>query len=264
MPRAFDWDPAQYGRFGDERMQAAIDLMARVDHPVPSRVVDLGCGRGEAARMMAARWTGAAVTGIDTSAEMLEDAAAVPSRVRWVRGDVTGWRPDSPVDVIFSNAALHWITDHDPLLVRLAAALAPGGVLAVQMPLAWSQPTHRLIREVLANCPPDGSPVGSDELRRRLARPPVADAAHYYALLAPHLAAVDVWVTTYHHVLTGPEPVFEWVAGSALRPVLRDLSAAEQDRFVPEYRRLLAAAYPRLATGDTLLPFSRLFIVARR
>lgn len=245
-------------------MRAALDLLAQVDHPAPARVFDLGCGRGEVARLMADHWPGAAVTGIDTSPEMLEEAVAVPSRVKWVRGDVTEWRPEAPADVVFSNAVLHWVADHDPLLVRLAAALSPAGTLAVQMPLSWSQPSHRLMREVLAGCPPDGSPLGSVQLRSRLAKPPVASADHYYRLLAPRCAAVDVWVTTYHHVLSGPDPVFEWVGGSALRPILTSLSDAERDRFVPEYRRRLAAAYPPIASGETLLPFPRVFIVARR
>jgi trans-aconitate 2-methyltransferase len=264
MPGDFRWDPAQYGRFDAARMRPALDLLSRVDHPGPGTVYDLGCGRGEAARLMASRWPEAAVTGIDTSPEMLREAAAVESRVRWMQNDVTVWRPNGPADVIFSNAMLHWVTDHDALLVELVAMLAPGGTLAVQMPLSWSQPSHRLMREVLAACPPDGSPVGPESLRRRLAVRPVATPDHYHGLLVGRCVGVDVWVTTYYHALAGPDPVFEWVGGSALRPILAELGESERARFVPEYRRRLAAAYPPAPSGETLLPFARLFIVAHQ
>ncbi len=216
------------------------------------------------ARTMADRWPQADVTGIDVSAEMLADAAAVPSRVTWRRIDVRSWRPDRGQDVIYTNAALHWLDDHDVLLPRLVSYLNPGGVLAIQMPLSWHEPSHRLMRATLAGGGPGGTPLGQPELRARYDRQPVEAAAWYEALLRPHVAVLDIWETRYLQVMTGQDPVFEWVSGTALRPILEGLAGAALDRFVETYRAALDQAYPRRPDGTTLYPFPRLFIVATR
>lgn len=260
------WDPDLYLGFGDLRLRPALELFARVDHPAPSRIHDVGTGAGEMARLFARRWPDAAVTGSDTSAEMLATAAATESPVRWVRADAAEWDPPEPPDIVFSNAALHWIGDHDDLFARLARSLAPGGVLAVQMPLSWSLPSHESMRTCLETAGPGGSPVGSAALREGLARQPVGSPEMYHDLLSPLVADVDIWTTTYLQALDGDDPVLDWVSGTALRPVLADLEASpdERERFLDAYRRALRDAYPRQPDGTTLYPFTRLFIVARR
>jgi len=195
------WDPDLYGRYAAARRRPAEELLARVRHPNPRLVVDLGCGRGEMARAMAIRWPAATVLGVDRSEEMLAAAAAEEGRVRWVHAAIERWRPPGPVDVLFSNAALHWLPDHAGLLPELVDTLAPGGVLAVQMPLSWDEPSHRALREVLAAGGVDRRPWGSDRLRSRYGRRPVADPEWYEELLRPRLEELDIWVTRYLHVL---------------------------------------------------------------
>ena len=195
---------------------------------------------------------------------MLEAAAKEPVAVRWVEGDVRSWRPETPPDLIFSNATLHWVADHRTLFPRLVGTLAPGGCLAVQMPLSWHAPSHRLMREALADGGPGGSAIGSDALRAEAGRRWVEDAATYYELLAPQAANVDVWETEYLQVLDGDDPVLRWVQGTGLRPILNALAGDERARFLAEYGRRLRAAYPRRADGRTLFPFRRLFVVASR
>ncbi|MEO8082219.1 MAG: methyltransferase domain-containing protein [Ardenticatenales bacterium] len=257
------WDPAQYMRYGDERLRPAIDLLARVQPAAPRTVVDLGCGTGNITRLLAERWPDAAVIGVDHSAQMLAAAAAEPSTVRWVEADAYDWAPAAPVDVLFSNATLQWLQGHDVLLPRWLGHVAPGGWLAVQMPLNWGAPSHRLMRETLADGGPGGRPLGSPELRASLAEPWVAEPERYYDILAGAADDVDVWETTYLHILDGEDPVVEWVKGTGLRPVLNALEDGERATFMAEYARRVRAAYPRGVDGRTVFPFRRVFMVAR-
>jgi len=258
------WDPGQYGKYGGLRLRPALELLARVDVDAPENVYDLGCGVGEIARLMADRWPGARVVGSDRSDAMLEKArAAGPSRVHWQVDDAAAWEPDTPADVIFSNAMLHWIEGHAALFPRLANALRVGGVLAVQMPLSWSEPSHRLIRETLADGN-HGRGYGSPALRARMGRRWVENADFYYDCLRPICSEIDIWETRYVQVLSGADPVLAWVKGTGLRPVLDELDGAELDGFLDEYAARLREAYPERPGGETLYPFPRLFLVARR
>ncbi|MEA2002964.1 MAG: methyltransferase domain-containing protein [Actinomycetota bacterium] len=246
------------------RLRPALDLLAQVDHRNPKLVYDVGTGGGEMARLMAQRWPEATVVGTDTSVEMLGKAAATPSRVKWKQHDVQNWGPTDSPDIIYSNAVLHWVPEHDSLLIRLVDSLAPGGVLAIQMPLSWGEPSHRLMREVLATAGADGAPLGSVELRSRMGRCPVGEPAHYHRLLSPVVDTVEIWTTRYLQVLEGPDPVLEWVKGTALRPVLDELTGAELESFLERYRREVRSAYEQGPDGTTLFPFPRLFIVAHK
>lgn len=260
------WQPDQYARFAGPRERPALDLFARIDQAGladPREVVDLGCGTGALARRLAARFPEARVTGVDHSSEMIERARAQGGGVQYVLGDLAAYEPDRPADVLVSNAALHWVPDHETLLPRLLGRLAPGGLLAVQVPLSHGQPSHVLMREVLAQGGPGGAPLGTEALRTALARPWVLSPARVHALLAEHAAEVELWTTEYLHVLTGPEPVYEWVRGTGLRPILAGLEPDELDGFLAEYRRRLLEAYPTDARGHTLFPFRRLFFLAR-
>lgn len=252
------WDPAAYTEFVDERLRPARDLIARIPPLEARRIYDLGCGPGWATRLLAARWRGAAVTGVDASAEMLAAARATPADIEWVEGDIGAWTPTEPPQLIFSNAALHWLNGHQVLIPRLFGALSPGGVLAIQMPRNYAAPSHRALGEV-AEAP---------RWRKRLTavlRPwPVGEAEVYLAMLLERAASLDIWETTYWHVLSGENPVLAWVSGTALRPLLAILDEDERKEFVAAYARRLADAYPRRADGRTLFPFRRLFIVAVR
>jgi trans-aconitate 2-methyltransferase len=251
------WDPAQYLKFAGHRLRPAIDLLSRIDAEDPGEVYDLGAGAGNVTRLIKDRWPNAHVTGVDDSQEMLAKAAAAAPEITWQRADLAAWQPARRADVIYSNAALHWIVDHDRLFQDLVAALAPGGVLAVQMPRNFSAPSHTAIAEA----------VRSGPWRARLApllRPaPVAEPAFYFDLLSPRVAALDIWETEYLQVLEGENPVKEWTKGTWLRPLLDALAEPERSGFEAAYAALVARAYPPRADSHTLFPFRRLFIVAR-
>lgn len=254
------WDPAAYQRFQAERARPFSDLLARVHATSPGTVVDLGCGPGDATATLLERWPGAAVTGIDSSPEMIGAAAAlaVPGRLSFRLGDLRDWAPEQPVDVVVSNATLQWLPDHLDLLPRLTGALSDRGWLAFQVPANSREPSHVLLAE-LRESPRWRGRVGSGADRALTAHPPEV----YLAALAGAGLLVDAWETTYLHVLPGDDAVLEWTRGTALRPVLAALDEAEQAEFLAAYAARLRQAYPRRGHG-TVLPFRRVFVVARR
>jgi trans-aconitate 2-methyltransferase len=259
------WDPGQYLKFAGERMRPALDLAARIPLRAPRAIVDLGCGSGNTAQMLGERWPVATITGIDGSQEMLVRARAATTgqeRYRWQETDIASWQPEAPVDLVFSNAALHWLDDHPGLFVRLFDTVAPGGVLAVQMPDNFAAPSHVALHDTVTSVRWRG------RLASRLRPVPVASAAEYYGWLAPRAGAIDVWTTEYLHVLPAGDgsehPVVAWTRGSALTPFLELLDAAATAAFLADYTACIAAAYPRLADGRVLFPFKRRFIIAVR
>jgi trans-aconitate 2-methyltransferase len=254
------WDPGQYLAYDDLRLRPGLDLLARIPVDAPERVVDLGCGPGNLTLALADRWPRAEIAGVDDSEPMLEEAVArdTDRRVSWMPGDLRTWAAAHRVDVIFSNAALHWVGDHPRVLHHWLGQLTPGGVLAFQVPDNFDQPSHTSIAEVV-----DEGPWAS-RLRPLLLDHPVLPAHRYHRLLHPVVAHLDVWETTYWQVLTGPDPVLEWVRGSLLRPLLPELGDEERDEFLGRVAEKLRAAYPADESGVTLFPFQRLFVVAQR
>lgn len=218
---------------------------------------DLGAGAGNVTRLLQARWPSATITGVDNSPQMLAQAIASASEIDWQQADLAQWRPSRPADVIYSNAALHWLPEHERLFPALLAALAPNGVLAVQMPRNFLAPSHTLVEQAVREGP------WRLRLEPLLRPPPVAEPAVYYDLLAPGAAALDIWESEYVQALEGENPVKEWTKGTWLRPLLAALDPREGEQFEAAYGRLIARAYPRRRDGRTLFPFRRLFIVAR-
>ena len=251
------WDPEVYLRHADHRLRPGIDLLARVQPSVDvTTVVDLGCGTGVFVPMLRERFPGADVIGVDSSPEMLERARGSVPDGTWVEAPIESWEPDEPVDVIFSNALLHWVDDHEKVFPRLLSWLRPGGVLAVQMPRNFASPSHVGAHEVARD------PRWADRLVPLLRLHPVADPDWYVRTLAPLSAQLDVWEVTYHQLLDGPDPVVSWSSGTVLRPLLAVLDDDEEVAFLAAYAERMQAAYPPVPDGRTPFPFRRLFLVA--
>ncbi len=250
------WSPSQYLHFSDERLRPALDLMARISLENPVSIVDLGCGPGNVTAILAERFPKAQIQGIDSSQEMLARASEIKG-IGWQQGDVASWQPESSVSLIFSNAALHWIPDHENLFPRLLSLLEPGGQLAVQIPRNHFAATHTAIADAVRA----GSWAG--KLSPLLRQSNVRDPAFYYDQLSPLAEYLSIWETEYLHVLEGENPVLEWTKGTALKRFLDALGDPEEKNgFLNEYGNRVAAAYPRQPDGKTLLPFRRLFVVA--
>jgi trans-aconitate 2-methyltransferase len=259
------WNPAQYLEFADARLRPALDLLARIQLGAPQTVVDLGCGAGNVTRLLAARWPQARIIGVDNSPAMLHEARTATRddpRFTFVTADLAQWQPDAPVDLVYSNAALHWLPNHAALFARVAAMVAPGGVLAVQMPDNFRAPSHTLIAD-----------IARDErwhatLGGIVREPPVAAPQDYFDWLSTRMSRVDIWSTEYLQVLDArndrEHPVAAWTKGTWLVPFLEALGDSERDEFMRDYMDRLAVAYPLRADGRTLFPFRRLFVVANR
>jgi trans-aconitate 2-methyltransferase len=250
------WKADQYLKFVAERTQPCRDLAARVAIANPRRAIDLGCGPGNSTEVLAARWTLAELTGLDSSAEMIERAGAAHPEWRWLAGGIEEWIDgEDCFDVVFSNAAMQWVPEHSSVFPRLMARVTAGGALAVQMPGNFDAEAHRSMREVASRFP------GTDKVREWFTH----RMEFYYDLLAPLAARVELWATEYVHVMDGPEDIVEWYKGSGMRPFLDALSDdAERASFTAEYLAAIRQGYPARHDGRVLFPFRRLFLVAYR
>lgn len=265
------WDPDRYLAYADERGRPFVELLARIgagtdgDDAVRS-VVDLGCGPGQLLPLLTDRWPGAQVLGLDSSPRMIERARRTARRtplrtplpgVRLEVADLREWSAEQPVDVLVSNAALQWVPGHLDLLPRLLAQVARGGWFAFQVPGNVDEPSHVLLRELAATAPYAEHTAG-------VARPSAHGPGTYLEALlgSGYVDHADCWETTYRHVLTGADPVFDWISGTGARPVLEALPADLRASFERAYKAALREAYPPGPHG-TVLPFRRVFAVAR-
>lgn len=254
-----DWNSDLYLKFENERTRAARDLLARIPSFEPKVVFDLGCGPGNSTELLATTFPGASVVGIDNSENMLAVARDRAVAATFLKQDIESWRPAQEVDLIFANAALHFLPDHPGLLTRLSSYLRPGGRLAVQMPDIVHELSHAAMRMVAA----DG-PWASRLVPIAKSSVVIGPPQEYYNLLTPLCRELDIWRTIYIHPLDGPQGVVDWFEGSALRPFLDLLSPDERADFLSRYREKLAEAYPRQPNGKVLLRYPRLFFVLQK
>jgi trans-aconitate 2-methyltransferase len=251
------WDPGRYLQFADDRSRPFVDLVGRIEGEAGS-IVDLGCGPGHLTSVLRARWPGARILGVDSSPEMIERAhgRADDDRATYELADVSEWSPSGPVDLMVSNALFQWVPEQLAVIERLAAHVTPGGTFALQVPRNYASPSHTLLRDIAAEAPYAAHTV---DLVADRGTDPIA----YLDLFTRLGWTVDVWETTYFHVLPGEDPVFAWVSGTGARPYLQALPDGLRDDFAETYRSALRVAYPAQSYG-TVLPFQRTFVVARR
>lgn len=252
------WSAAQYVKFEAERNRPIFDLLDRIPQGDVKTAVDIGCGPGNSTELLKARLPAAQVTGLDSSDDMIAAARKRSPEIEFQVADIASWQAEKPVDLILANAVLQWLPDHETVFPRLIGMLNPGGVLAVQMPDNLDEPSHRLMRDIAAGGPWAEKLSGAADSRAER-HPP----EWYYEILKD-VAEVDIWRTTYYHALDGADAIVEWFKGSGLRPFLDPLDEGERKDFLDRYRRGIESAYPAFPDGTALLPFPRLFIIARR
>lgn len=251
-----DWDPGTYGRFRGHRLRPALDLLSRVGDLPEGDIFDLGCGSGVAAQALRSRLAPEGerrLIGVDLSPAMMQEAEALGLYDRLDAVDIADWAPSSPPALIFSNAALHWVRDHNILLPRLIRSLMPGGMLAVQMPHNNNAPSHRLWRTLATEL----NPGGIDDVRL----PEVQVPAQYFHLLEP-LGEVHLWETEYFQRLPSSSeghPVRRYTEATFARPILQALPELGRDRVIRAYDDLISKAYPLSDDGGALFPVRRMF-----
>ncbi|MCU0120374.1 methyltransferase domain-containing protein [Pseudomonas sp. B2M1-30] len=258
-----DWDAKAYQQFSRLRQQPVNELLDRVRVENPRHIYDLGCGTGIATRLLAERWPRAQLQGIDSSEEMLREARCLPIKASWQQCDLLDWKPESQADLLFAAAVLHFIDDHEQLLPRLLGYLSPGGCLAAHMPNWRDALWYRLMLDTLEDGGPGGTPLGTTQLRQRMAARPLLRLKDYYRLLAPVTRSLEIWESRQLQVVDGKSPVYDWVRVSALRQVMLGLDKEEQARFIYHFVMRVHKHYPQESDGHTLFPFKRIFIVAR-
>lgn len=252
------WSPDQYNRFRAERQQPLFDLIALVRPRPGLRVVDLGCGTGETTRLLHERLAAASTVGVDNSETMLAESAAhaVPG-LRFARQDIAEFAADGAYDLVFSNAALHWLPDHPALFARITRALAADGQLAVQMPANFDHPSHTVAAAV-AGEEPFCTALGGHTIDRPVHAPEI------YAALLNRLGYREqhVRLQVYAHILPARDDVIEWVKGTLLTDYQRRLPDELWPRFLDRYREQLL---PRLEDARPFFyPFKRLLLWAQR
>ena len=249
------WDPERYEQFKAERYQPFEDLIRLVDVRDGLSVIDLGCGTGELTSRLAEALPGSDVLGVDSSLEMLAVARKMEREgLRFEQceiEDVTGsW------DVIFSNAAIHWVGGHDSLVGRLFSLLRPEGQLVVQTPSNFGHDTHTIIDEIGAEEPFRGALGGEARNWNVLS----IDA--YAALLYAHGGTdITCFEKVYPHVLPDADALADWMSGTALVPYMERLPSDQREPFMERYRERLRGRFP---TKPVFFGFRRILFAATR
>lgn len=253
------WSASQYTKFENERNRPITDLLNRIPVNTVSKAIDIGCGPGNSTELLKARFPYANVSGIDSSADMIDAAKKRLPSIQFDVVDITQWHDEESYDLIFANASLQWVPDHINLFPNLIQKLNKGGILAVQMPDNFEEPTHRLMRTVASEDQWKNKLLNAT---KRVAR---EGADWYYAHLRDKVTTIEIWRTTHFHPLQGgAKAIVEWLKGTGLRPYLNALNEDEQSLFLYKYEEELSKAYHIFEDGTALLPFPRLFIVAVR
>jgi trans-aconitate 2-methyltransferase len=253
------WDSELYLRYEQERTQPSVDLALKIPLESPEEIIDLGCGPGNSTRVLRQRWPKARITGLDSSPAMLEQARQSSADIEWRVGDIRTWSEPDRFDLIFANASLHWVADHENLMRRLIEALKPAGILAFQMPALYHQPAAEAVNE-LAN----SSTWQAYRLRERYTLN-VHKPGAYYDWLAPSSRRLQIWETVYFHELEDHHRMVEFYSSTGLKPYLEGLASEElQERFKVDVLKAYRRLFPAQPNGKVLFPFRRLFVIASR
>jgi trans-aconitate 2-methyltransferase len=251
-----DWDPESYLRFANERTQPSIDLVSRIRLDSPNEIVDIGCGPGNSTQALRRRWPASDILGLDYSEAMIAKARLDYPDGRWMIADAAKFDSKEKYDLVFSNATLQWIRRHEELLPRLAGGVRRGGALAAQIPMFKEMQINAAIETV----------AGRSEWRPYAARCAESftyrDAGFYYGILSGLMGKVDMWITSYIHVLDSHEALIDFCRSTALKPYFECLPSDEaRERFEDELLAEIRKRYSLQGDGKLLFPFDRLFFV---
>lgn len=254
-----DWDPKLYQTYKGKRLRPVLELLGQIGSHSFDRIMDIGCGPATSTSVLAHTFPKANICGIDSSADMIKQAKSALPTAQFNVVDIDAWEPNRKFDLIFANAVLHWLNDHETLIGKMAGALHRHGVFAVQMPDNMDQPSHRAILELVTSLRWQAR-LHSQMKMRCMVHP----AADYYQWLSKYFSSVNIWRTEYQQVMASHEAIVEWVKGAALRPYLSVLDEEETTAFLEDYTTLVRQSYPVCDNGSVLFPFPRLFWVAQK
>ncbi|EOE5319551.1 trans-aconitate 2-methyltransferase [Providencia rettgeri] len=248
-----DWNPDLYLQFKQERTRPSYDLISHIHADNACNLTDLGCGPGNSTQILREMYPLARIIGVDNSPAMLVEAKKNLPDCQFINANIETWVPEIKQDLIFANASLQWLPDHNLLFPHLVNQLKSNGILAIQMPNNWNEPTHALMRK-----------VANEQTISAVNRTALLSIAEYYDLLSTTHCSVDIWQTTYYHVMPSIDSIIDWLSVTGLRPYLENLGKKQTKQFLARYHELLTEAYPTQDNGHVLMPFPRLFIIARK
>ena len=252
-----DWNPDHYLKFRNERTQPSIDLVNRIRIDfTPENVIDLGCGPGNSSQVLVGRWPGSRLVGIDNSETMIAKARADFPAQEWILADASSFHSDKKFDLVFSNAAIQWIPGHKSLLRNFSSLLTDRGIMAIQIPLFWDMPVGKAIRTVSAESYWQKITEGVEDLFE------IHDPSYYYDVMSQLFPSVDMWKTSYMHVLDSHQSILDMIRSTGLRPYYekigneKEIAEFEQEVFID-----MQVDYPLQQNGKVLFPFERLFFI---
>ncbi|MBT4642031.1 MAG: methyltransferase domain-containing protein [Deltaproteobacteria bacterium] len=251
-----DWNPELYLQFKSERTQPSIDLISRINQAEPRSIIDMGCGPGNSTQALVNRWPKSQVTGLDGSAAMIQQARQDFPHQEWIIADATTFETETRFDLVFSNAAIQWIPNHEELLTRLFNLLSENGTLAIQIPLFLDMPLGKIINKRANDDRWRAQTEGVLDLFT------IHDVSFYYDILSKLFNSIEMWETNYMHVLNSHGSIMEMMSSTGLKPYLERLySESDKNDFKEEVLKETIKAYPSQMNGKVLLPFKRLFFI---
>lgn len=252
-----EWNPELYLQFEKERTQPATDLIARIEMDAPGRIIDIGCGPGNSTSALKRRWPEAEITGIDISKAMIEKAEKDYPDMTFLVGDAgEDISHLGRFDLVFANASLQWIPEHEKLIPRLFAMVNQGGAFAAQIPQFDRMPIAHTIQNVAASTKWAGYfadfDTGFSFYRDE----------DYYDLLYENSRSISLWASEYFHVMAGHEAIIEMIRSTGLRTYLERLTPELAAGFTGDVMEGLKDDYPLRPDKRVLFPFKRFFFIA--
>lgn len=252
------WNPEQYSKFEKERTLPSYDLSNAIVHNNVKNIIDIGCGIGNSTAVLKEKFPNAEVTGADNSDSMLLSARKNHPDINFVKIDVSDLsKVNERYDVVFSNACIQWVPDHKNLLRNMMGLLNGGGVLAVQIPLQYKHPMHRIIQETAKSEKWFGK---LNDIRPFY----ILTESEYFDILSRLSDNFRIWETVYFHTMPSHQAIIEWYKGTGLRPFLEQLSDDDKKLFEEDILNKVKKEYPSQENGEIIFRFPRLFFTACR
>jgi len=253
-----DWNSSQYLMFENERTQPAIDLVNRIYVNDPKMIIDIGCGPGNSTQVLAEKFPNAYILGVDSSSNMIEAAKRNYPNLDFKTCDAGKELSmiDNNFDIVFSNACIQWIPNHNQLLKNMIGLLKTGGILAVQTPVNYEEPIHKIIKEVST----------SEKWKSEFTNPRSLynlTQSEYFDLLSEVSSEFSMWETIYLHKLKSYNDIMDWYRGTGLRPYLNALSDEKKKFFEHDIFDRVIKEYPIQKSGNIIFRFPRLFFIAK-
>lgn len=254
-----DWNPDLYLEFDKERIQPSIDLVARIDFIKPCKIIDIGCGPGNSTQILYKKWPDSTILGADKSPAMIKKATNDYPNRKWILFDAGNDNLEDKYDIIFSNATIQWIPNHNRLIKNLSKLLNDHGILAVQLPLFFDMSLGKLIAEIAEQPKWKAATVDVNELFT------INNASYYYSQLVKYFSKIDIWSTDYYHVMDSQIAILDMIRSTGLKPYLERIQLdIEKQEFEFQILDKIERDYPLQENGKVLLPFKRLFFVAKK